>query len=62
METHWEHMELIGNLKGTVGNKGKMKKMTHTLVSLGTKDRRTWCIHINIKPRVDLFGSCGFSV
>jgi hypothetical protein len=24
--THWEHRGLIGNLKGTIGNKGKMKK------------------------------------
>jgi hypothetical protein len=53
--TYWE-------LKGTIGNKGKMKKNDTHPCSLGTKDRRTWYIHTNIRPRVYLSSSCGFRV
>jgi hypothetical protein len=55
----WDKSEEVWELLGT---KEKWKKMTHTLVSLGTKDKRTWCIHTDIRSRVCLFGSCGFRV
>ncbi len=45
-----------------MGTKEKWKKMSHTLVSLGTKDRRTWCIHTDIRPRICLFGGYGYRV